>query len=149
MPARPADTRLPLDLAQQRIDLDTLLRDRVRALLVLADSQTGHATEAERERASDDAASVDAQVRWFAEQVERHNDTAQQTAGRGKVLRYDEAVVIEGERGMLVVDATDYDLTPLGYRAEVGRVEQLIAGPDLYVFLRTGNGPAVEQLGLA
>ena len=149
MPTRPATPRQPAALAQARLALDTLLRDRVRAMLAAAGAD---AEVAVAERASDDAATVDARVRWFAEQVDRHNATAQQTAGRGEVLAYERAVVIEGERGIEVVPVDEYTATPLYHEAKVGRVEQLIVGDDLLAYLHGDDSEAVtraaEQLGL-
>lgn len=145
---------LPGALAQQRTDLDALLMTRVRAMLAGTDPIKGLPTEAERQTAHDDAQIVDAQVRHFAEQVDRENDERQRIAGAGHpVLAYGEAVLIEGERGPVVVAQADYDATPAYWQATAGgHIETLMHGADLLALLRDDDDEAArrgaEQLGL-
>lgn len=155
MPERtaPPTTPLPGALAQQRLALDELLAAKLRPMLA-GQANGAPDTDGSLARLADDAQIVDAQVRHFAEQVERENDSRQRVAGAGHpVLDYAEAVLIEGERGPLVVGLTEYDATPAYWQASAGgHIDTLIVGADLVAFLRGDGDDAArrgaEQLGL-
>lgn len=153
MPPRPAPAhRMPADLASARIALDTLLRDRLRAMLAPTSTPADGSPVDVADEVSDRAALLDALVREFVEQVDRHNDTAQRTAGDAlPVLDYDDAVLVTGPAGVVVVSADTWAHEPIGVSVAVGEVERVIAGADVLAVLRDTDdaGPAAERLGLA
>lgn len=94
-----------------------------RKAMALVDGGVG-SDEAFRE-ANQEAKLLEAQAREFADAVDRN----------GK-LSYEEAVVIIGDSGVVVVDAEDYRREPVYWEAHAGKVDSLILGPLLVAALR-------------
>lgn len=145
----PTAARLPLALAQARIEFDTLLRDRVRAMLAPTSTAADGAPVDVPDEVSDEAALLDASARAFVEAVDRDNDRRQQVAGKAEpVLAYDDAVVITGSAGPLVISVDDYDRERVYHEARAGKVDSVTTGPELLAYLRTGEPQAARGLGL-
>lgn len=108
-----------------RAELDALIDTAVTATVAAVDPDSDDAASAREE-----AQLLEAEARSFADAVDRD----------GKRIPYAEAVMLEGERGVSVVDARTFDEAPLYWRTVVGRPDAVIRGDELIPALQAAAG---------
>jgi len=132
MPA-PEPRPEPLARAKARLAYDALVHARQIAL-----------TNAGRR---EDGDLLQAIAQAFADQVDRENST-RGILRVGVQVEYVDAVVVTGKAGAVVVDADEYEATPIAWHTRAGEVDSVIRGRDLDGYLRSGEQRYAEQLGL-
>ena len=105
-----------------RAAFDALVKERVTAIASAAVSRH----PAARREGVQEAQLLEAAAAEFADAVDRS----------GLDLPYEEAVVITGTAGVVVVRATDYRREPIYWEARAGEVDGLTIGPLLVAGLR-------------
>jgi hypothetical protein len=99
-----------------RDEYDALVDRVIHAIIDGVDPESDDAVAAREE-----AQLLEAEARAFADAVDRS----------GKRLDYGEAVMLEGDHGVVVVAARDYADAPIYWRTVAGDLDQLILGPEL------------------
>jgi hypothetical protein len=139
MPASTA-RRPPLDAARRRLAFDALLRDRLAADREPPPPADHAEALVDARDASDDGELLAGTAHVFADAVDAENVRRQQAAGpQPPQLDYDDAVVIVGDAGTVVVAVDEYDTERTYHEVCAGNVERAIAGPALMRYLRTGD----------
>jgi hypothetical protein len=146
MPAREPRPE-PLARARARLEFDALVRRRVEGIanpsIAAGPVGQGHPPTPAVQRAQ----LVEAVSRSFADAVDREN-SSRGILRTGVQVEYVDAVVLSGQAGQVVVDAPEYDASPVYWQARLGEVDSVVRGRDLDAFLRTGDKRYAEQLGL-
>jgi len=110
-----------------RAAFDALVKERVTAIASAAVSRH----PAARREGVQEAQLLEAAAAEFADAVDRSG-----LLNNGQPVPYEEAVVITGTAGVVVVRATDYRREPIYWEARAGEVDGLTIGPLLVAGLR-------------
>ncbi len=117
----PAPARL------DRAAFDALVQRRCMALSEAAATSSSHpAALDEAHAAMQDAVLLEARAAEFADAIDRDSTG----------LAYEDAVVIFGSSGPVVVTVDDYDRETIYHEARAGRVELVAIGPRILAYLR-------------
>lgn len=117
-----------------RDEFDALVKRAVTALSAdLPPANPGDpASLSERQDAIQEAQLLEAEASAFADAVDRD----------GKAIDYGSAVVLEGERGFVVVTAAEFERTPGYWRTVAGKLDRLVVGPELLPVLQAAANKA-------